>query len=195
MTKLKKCDILIAFLITFKVAVVANLQRTTDSITEQRSYNLPSINTFNKHSRIEENSTFNSSQQVFPKSRRVFHSGVDVENAEFPVDSDISFHDNENPSHVTEPIHRKETGESTHDVKNEFYENEEINITNNNGELSNVEYEERSSGPILDKINTAESGTALPIFLTEPEDVYVIKNRPGVLKCKAAHALQVGNFE
>ncbi|XP_018788809.1 PREDICTED: netrin receptor unc-5 [Bactrocera latifrons] len=193
MTKLKKCDILIAFLITFKIAV-ANLQRTTDSITDQRNYNLPSINTFNKLSRIEENSTFNSPQQVFPKPRRAFHSEVDEENAEFPVDSHISFHDNDNPSHVTEPVHRKEMAESTNDVKNEFNVNEEINITNNNGELSNVEYEERSSGPILDKINTAESGTALPIFLTEPEDIYVIKNRPGVLKCKAAHALQL-NFK
>lgn len=195
MTKLKKCDILIAFLITFKIAVVANLQRTTDLSTEQRNYNLPSIDSLNKHSRFEENSTFNISQQVLSESKRVFLSGGDVENVEFPADSDISFHDNGNPSHVIEPVYHKETVESTNYVKNQFHVNEDINMTNNNSELSNVEYEERSSGPILDKINTAESGTALPIFLTEPEDIFVIKNRPGVLKCKAAHALQVSTYK
>lgn len=42
------------------------------------------------------------------------------------------------------------------------------------------------------KLGAAESGVTLPYFLTEPESVYVVKNRPAILKCKAAHALQVG---
>lgn len=32
---------------------------------------------------------------------------------------------------------------------------------------------------------------SLPIFLEEPQDSYVVKNRPAVLKCRAAHALKV----
>ncbi|XP_015835944.1 netrin receptor UNC5C isoform X2 [Tribolium castaneum] len=32
---------------------------------------------------------------------------------------------------------------------------------------------------------------SLPIFLEEPQDSYVVKNRPAVLKCRAAHALKL----
>lgn len=31
----------------------------------------------------------------------------------------------------------------------------------------------------------------LPLFLEEPTDTYVIKNKPASLSCRAAHALQV----
>lgn len=41
------------------------------------------------------------------------------------------------------------------------------------------------------KLNTAEASNTLPIFLSEPESVFVVKNRPAVLKCKASHALQL----
>lgn len=44
---------------------------------------------------------------------------------------------------------------------------------------------------VTGKLGAAETGATLPYFLTEPESVYVVKNRPAVLKCKAAHALQV----
>lgn len=44
---------------------------------------------------------------------------------------------------------------------------------------------------VAGKLGVAEAGVILPYFLTEPESVYVVKNRPAVLKCKAAHALQV----
>lgn len=44
---------------------------------------------------------------------------------------------------------------------------------------------------VTGKLGASETGVTLPYFLTEPESVYVVKNRPAVLKCKAAHALQV----
>jgi leucine-rich repeat transmembrane protein FLRT len=31
----------------------------------------------------------------------------------------------------------------------------------------------------------------LPVFLEEPTDTYIIKNKPATLQCRAAHALQV----
>lgn len=31
----------------------------------------------------------------------------------------------------------------------------------------------------------------LPIFLSEPQDSYVVKNRPALLQCRAAHALKL----
>lgn len=44
---------------------------------------------------------------------------------------------------------------------------------------------------VTGKLGASETGVTLPYFLTEPESVYVVKNRPAILKCKAAHALQV----
>lgn len=47
---------------------------------------------------------------------------------------------------------------------------------------------------VTGKLGASEMGVTLPYFLTEPESVYVVKNRPAILKCKAAHALQVSKF-
>ncbi|XP_036332771.1 netrin receptor unc-5 [Rhagoletis pomonella] len=195
MIKLRKCDILIAFALTFKFVVVANLQRTTDLIPEQRNHNFPLTDKLNNHLRTQENSSLNSSQEVKAKSSRAFHNAFESDNVQFLIDSDITL-DKERPTYATEPIHHKDNAviESTSQGQSDIRPNEDINTTNNNDELpkfENVEYEERSSGTILGKLNTAESGNALPIFLTEPENVYVIKNRPALLKCKAAHALQL----
>ncbi|XP_023310298.1 netrin receptor unc-5, partial [Anoplophora glabripennis] len=33
--------------------------------------------------------------------------------------------------------------------------------------------------------------TDLPIFLAEPQNAFVVKNRPAILHCRAAHALKV----
>ncbi|XP_030385691.1 netrin receptor unc-5 [Scaptodrosophila lebanonensis] len=58
------------------------------------------------------------------------------------------------------------------------------------------EFEGRASGTLLEefnggKLNGGEASNTLPIFLSEPESVFVVKNRPAVLKCKASHALQL----
>lgn len=43
------------------------------------------------------------------------------------------------------------------------------------------------NGNDLDKFKS----TSLPIFLAEPEDAYIVKSKPAILKCKTAHALNV----
>lgn len=37
----------------------------------------------------------------------------------------------------------------------------------------------------------SEGGGHLPVFLLEPLDSFVVKNKPATLRCKAAHALEV----
>ncbi|KAL0892437.1 hypothetical protein ABMA27_015550 [Loxostege sticticalis] len=45
--------------------------------------------------------------------------------------------------------------------------------------------------PIDDKIPLHSTTDNLPIFLLEPENTYVVKNKPATLKCRAANALEV----
>lgn len=63
---------------------------------------------------------------------------------------------------------------------------------------SDSEYEDETDlGPTLDnfgaKLDGSDTGEELPVFLVEPQSAYVVRNRAAVLKCKAAHALQVGS--
>lgn len=61
---------------------------------------------------------------------------------------------------------------------------------------SDADYDDESDlGPTLDnfgaKLDGSDAGNELPIFLIEPQSAYAVRNRPAILKCKAAHALQV----
>lgn len=60
---------------------------------------------------------------------------------------------------------------------------------------SKGDYDDESElGPTLDfgaKLDGTDAGNELPIFLVEPQSTYVVRNRAAILKCKAAHALQV----
>lgn len=64
---------------------------------------------------------------------------------------------------------------------------------------SEADYDDESDlGPTLDnfgtKLDGSDAGNELPIFLMEPQSAYAVRNRPAVLKCKAAHALQVCHY-
>lgn len=67
-------------------------------------------------------------------------------------------------------------------------------------DYKNADYDEGGDlGPTLDNFGTkfdgAGDGNELPIFLSEPQSTYVVRSRPAILKCKAAHALQVSNIK
>lgn len=49
--------------------------------------------------------------------------------------------------------------------------------------------------PVVDdKIPLHTAKDNLPIFLLEPENTYVVKNKPATLKCRAANALKVSFY-
>lgn len=58
-----------------------------------------------------------------------------------------------------------------------------------------------SDGPLLEKPSTAKPtseqdeslllNSDLPIFLAEPQNAFVVRNRPASLHCRAAHSLHV----
>lgn len=63
-------------------------------------------------------------------------------------------------------------------------------------DVSEPNYDDESElGPTLDnfgaKLDGTETGNELPVLLVEPQSTYVVRNRPAILKCKAAHSLQV----
>lgn len=64
---------------------------------------------------------------------------------------------------------------------------------------SEADYDDESDlGPTLEnfgtKLDGSDAGNELPIFLIEPQSAYAVRNRPAILKCKAAHALQVCTY-
>lgn len=99
-----------------------------------------------------------------------------------------------------------------HDDDDEHYEDEDDDFlsghsADKNGggshhrdtDESEADYEDESDlGPTLDnfgaKLDGSDAGNELPIFLIEPQSAYAVRNRPAILKCKAAHALQVCCF-
>lgn len=84
-----------------------------------------------------------------------------------------------------------ETGEEEYDDEDDeshHYPDKEL-------DYKNSEYDESELGPTLDnfggKLDGGETSESLPIFLTEPQSSFVVRNRPAILKCKAAYALEV----
>ncbi|XP_063532662.1 netrin receptor UNC5C-like [Cydia strobilella] len=58
-------------------------------------------------------------------------------------------------------------------------------------EKENVKSKENQEHTPDDKIPLHTAKDNLPIFLLEPENTYVVKNKPATLKCRAANALEV----
>ena len=50
---------------------------------------------------------------------------------------------------------------------------------------------ESGGGLLVDPLATGRPDSAAPLFLEEPQDAFVVKNKPATLSCRAAHALQL----
>lgn len=100
--------------------------------------------------------------------------------------------------------HDGKNGGFDHDSNEDHYDDDEDYLISehvqgkneHDADESESEYEDETDlGPTLDnfgtKLDGTDTGEELPIFLVEPQSAYVIRNRAAVLKCKAAHALQV----
>lgn len=80
--------------------------------------------------------------------------------------------------------------ELDHPDENDSHD-KDISGSNHNHDIG--DYTDRFDG--VDQIESFGEGSdttsSLPVFLVEPQNTYVIKNRPAVLQCKASHAFQV----
>lgn len=75
----------------------------------------------------------------------------------------------------------------------DYYDAKESNYKDS-PDLVTVRTDTNQEVPIDDKIPLHTATDNLPIFLLEPENTYVVKNKPAILKCRAANALDVSNF-
>ncbi|CAB3244264.1 unnamed protein product [Arctia plantaginis] len=70
------------------------------------------------------------------------------------------------------------------------YEGKESNYKDS-PDLATVRSDTHDISLVDDKIPLHTAKDNLPIFLLEPENTYVVKNKPAILKCRAANALKV----
>lgn len=95
-------------------------------------------------------------------------------------DDDDDHYDEDDDDFLSRHISDKTRGGSSHHRDNDE---------------SEADYDDSDLGPTLDnfgeKLDGSDAGNELPIFLEEPQHAYAVRNRPAVLKCKAAHALEV----
>ncbi|XP_055644586.1 netrin receptor UNC5C-like [Toxorhynchites rutilus septentrionalis] len=80
--------------------------------------------------------------------------------------------------------------ELEHPDENDSHD-KDIGSSNHNHDIG--DYTDSFDG--VDQIESFGEGSdttsSLPVFLVEPQNTYVIKNRPAVLQCKASHAFQI----
>ncbi|XP_053691943.1 netrin receptor unc-5-like [Sabethes cyaneus] len=86
---------------------------------------------------------------------------------------------------TTEADYEEETSDEGEEVDEDSYGEEE------EGDILPVDKAFESFGKIGEETGTGKGDSALPYFLVEPQSTYVIKNKPAILKCKAANVLQV----
>ncbi|CAH2107632.1 unnamed protein product [Euphydryas editha] len=80
--------------------------------------------------------------------------------------------------------------EDDHSYLDYDYDNKDTNYKDSPDVVTAKTYT-KDSLPIDDKIPLHTTKDNLPVFLLEPENTYVVKNKPATLKCRAANALEV----
>lgn len=84
--------------------------------------------------------------------------------------------------------HEEELDHDDDELEEEYGEEEEARP---GAHGANVHGPRASAAPPSDSDHPS---VALPVFLEEPTDAYVVKSKPATLQCRAAHALQVRLF-
>lgn len=107
------------------------------------------------------------------------------------------------PDKIKNVGHFDATGGDILETGDEEYDDEDDDSQHHypdklDADYKNSEYDESELGPTLDnfggKLDGGETSESLPIFLTEPQSSFVVRNRPAILKCKAAYALEVISY-
>lgn len=88
------------------------------------------------------------------------------------------------------PNHKFSLNEEKGDELDLDYDNYDVK-----GKLENEQDHDEDDNRMLDPVGSDRllppNSDNLPIFLEEPKDAYITKNKPATLKCKAANALKV----
>lgn len=91
----------------------------------------------------------------------------------------------------------EENDEDDDDEENAYldydYDGKESNYKDS-PDLATVRSDVHDVSSLDDKIPLHTVKDNLPMFLLEPENTYVVKNKPATLKCRAANALKVSNL-
>ncbi|XP_072940572.1 netrin receptor UNC5C-like [Epargyreus clarus] len=95
------------------------------------------------------------------------------------------------PVFVNEEIDEEEGEDDENSYLDYDYENKETNYKDSPDSQQVAKNTDEEVLPIDDKIPLHTTKDNLPIFLLEPENTYVVKNKPATLKCRAANALEV----
>ncbi|OWR47055.1 unc-5 [Danaus plexippus plexippus] len=90
----------------------------------------------------------------------------------------------------TDDVDEDDDEEEDHSYLDYDYDHKEINYKDS-PDIVTVKSDYQEVLPIDDKIPLHTAKDNLPVFLLEPENTYVVKNKPATLKCRAANALEV----
>lgn len=105
----------------------------------------------------------------------------------------------------SQPIELKQTNEAkdyflphifpSHEEEDDDHlDEEDDSIYNYDYDIKDNYKDTATEKSVNDKIPIHTAKDNLPMFLLEPENTYVVKNKPATLKCRAANALEVSTI-
>lgn len=129
---------------------------------------------------------------AFLDSHRADSTSPNIDNEEL----EFSHSSNEVKDYFLPPVFTNHDEEEDDDDDNPYLDYDYDKETNykDSPDVATVNTNAHTHESVDDKIPLHTAKDNLPIFLLEPENTYVVKNKPAILKCRAANALEVSDF-
>lgn len=158
--------------------VITDLSDLPTKFGDEGNANSKDVIKVNTPTGIDSSSSSNDNSKKMNKNHSQHHSTFD----QFNFDSEEEHYDDDDES--------DDIDDGDFLLSEHFPEKEDTD----DSEYKSADYGDESElGPTLDNFDAKLDGNSneLPLFLSEPQSTYVIRSRPAILKCKAAHALKV----